>query len=284
MPGLGKNYWLMPALRAVLTSAEAKPCIYQRPLPSKKGESTVFKPLIDDLHNAYGRSGMIGIIDADAGLTSLANADYIDARGYGYVLGLKGNQPELMAEAERILYVKMVNEKPEAETPWELRNGKSIRRMLWRTDEMQGWHTSAGCWSHLRQTWLVRQETKHKNGRIEIEDRFFLSSVLWNYLKARQILAVVRGHWAVENDCFNSLDLQWREDSAPWCTQGTAIWSLGILRIMAYNMVQYLRKRRLRRKDKQGHYKDPMAWRSVFEKIVKVFEYPCESGMFAEAV
>ena len=208
----------------------------------------------------------------------------VDTRGYGYVLGLKGNQPDLMAEAERILYVNMVNEEPEAETPWELRNGKYIRRRLWRTGEMQGWYTSAGCWKHLRQTWLVRQETKHNNGKIETEDRFFISSVLWNYLKPKQILMLVRSHWGVENDCFNSLDLQWREDSATWCTQGTAVWSLGILRIMAYNMVQYLRRRRLRRKGKHGRYKDPLAWRSLFGKFVKAFEYPCESGMCTESI
>ena len=42
------------------------------------------------LNPVYGRSGMIGIIDTDAGLTSLANADCVNAHGYGYVFGLKG--------------------------------------------------------------------------------------------------------------------------------------------------------------------------------------------------
>ena len=104
-------------------------------------------------------------------------------------------------------------------------------------------------------------------------DRFFLTSVLWNYLKPQEILTLVRRHWGIENDCFNSLDMQWREDDAPWCTQGNAIWTLGVLRLMAYNFVQYLRKRRLRRKDANGQWKSPMAWRKVFKLIVNAFEY-----------
>jgi hypothetical protein len=46
---------------------------------------------------------MFEVFDFDAGLTSLANADYINHKGYGYVFGLKGNQPELHAEAKRLL-------------------------------------------------------------------------------------------------------------------------------------------------------------------------------------
>ena len=48
---------------------------------------------------------------------------------------------------------------------------------------------------------------------------------------------------------------------------------LGILRLMAYNVVQYFRKRRLRQKDKDtGGYLPPMRWRLVFKTILKVAE------------
>ena len=81
----GKNYYLMPALRAVLTSSEAKVCIDQLALPPKTGESTSFGQMVEDLHRAYGRSGMFEVIDGDAGLTSLANANAINPpfRDYG---------------------------------------------------------------------------------------------------------------------------------------------------------------------------------------------------------
>ena len=75
-----------------------------------------------------------------------------------------------------------------------------------------------------------------------------------------QILLLVRQHWAVENDCFNSLDLQWHEDAAPWCTRGTATWALGLLRLMAYNTAQLMRRRKLRPKRADGTRLPPIAW------------------------
>ncbi|MBW6496576.1 MAG: transposase [Burkholderiaceae bacterium] len=264
---LGTDYYLMPALRSTLTSAEAKLCLYQLALPPGVGESTMLPAIVEAMHQAYGRSGMIEVFDVDAGLTSLANAGLIDGRGYGYIMGLKGNQPELFAEAQALLEPMANAQPPEAETPWERRNGKRIRRRLWRTNEMAGIENSVGTWTHLRQTWLVRQETIDAAGKLENEDRYFISSLLWNYFTPSQILLVVRLHWGVENDAFNSLDLQWREDSGPWCTLGTAVWALGLLRLMAYNTVQLLRRRRLRDKNPNGSLRAPMSWRSLFKVI-----------------
>lgn len=277
------EYFLMPVLRAVLTSAEAKPGIHQMRLPPGTGESSNCREFIDILHQAYGRSGMFEVLDLDAGLTSLETADAINELGYGYVLGLKGNQPELYAEAQRLLVIEAIEQEPEAETGWELRSGKKIRRRLWRSDEMRGFVNSVGTWSHLRQTWLVRQETKHADGTVEIEDRYFISSMTWNRLSPHQILTLVRGHWGVENDGFNSLDLQWKEDNAPWVTQKQAVWVLGVLRLMAYNVVQYLRKRRLRSKNEAGVRSEPMSWRQVFKAITKVLEVVIFEGQAVEA-
>jgi len=265
--GRGKPYWLMPVLRATLTSAEARPCMLQMALPPGAGESTVCPDFVDALHQAYGKSDLIEIFDFDSGFTSLVNADHVNAHGYAYVFGLKGNQMALHDEARRLLYRKAKSEGPEAQTDWEPRNGGRIRRKLWRTREMCGYWTDAGCWGHLRQTWYVLQETEYPDGRVEREDRFFLTSLLWNRLSASQILTLVRRHWAIENDTFNSLDLQWREDSGPWCTQGQSVWCLGLLRIMAYNIVQSLRRRRLRPKNDMGAWLSPMRWRTLFEKI-----------------
>ncbi len=268
----GKPYYLMPALRATLISAKAKPCIYQLALPVGTGESSSCRAMVDGLHKAYGRSNLFEVLDFDAGLTSWHTAEHINDLGYGYVFGLKGNQHELFTQAQRLFTIKAIEEQPEAQTPWELRNATRIRRSLWRTHEMRGFDNSVGNWSHLRQTWLVRQETKSADEKIEVEDRYFISSLPWNRLKPNQILALVRGHWGVENDTFNSLDVQWREDYAPWCTKGNAIWSLGILRLMAYNIVQYLRKRSLVHKIDTGSRQSLISWRLLFKNITKVLQ------------
>ena len=165
---------------------------------------------------------MFEILDFDAGLCSLATAECVNGYGYGYVFGLKGNQPELYAEAKRLLILQANETTAEAQSDWESRNGYQMRRSLWRTGEMKGFINSTGCWNHLRQTWLVRQEKVYPGGRTEIEDRYFITSITWNRLKALQILNLVRNHWGIENNVYNSLDQQWREDSAPWCTKGNA--------------------------------------------------------------
>ena len=266
------EYFLYPALRASLTSAESRPIILQKMLPPKTGESTSFIVFVDALHAAYGRGGMFDVIDVDAGLTSLANADHVDSLDYAYIMGLKGNQTDLHEEAHRLLLPKASYEAPEAETSWERRGSSHMRRRLWRTDGMTGFENSVGKWSHLRQTWLVRQETRSADGSVTTEDRYFITSALWNYFTPEQILSMVRSHWRVENDCFNSLDLQWREDSAPWCTKENAILGLSLLRVMAYNLVQQLRRRRLRRKDENGQREAPMSWREIFKLIVLTIE------------
>ena len=277
----GESYFLMPALRATLSSAEAKPCIYQLPLPVETGESSAFPAFVSSIKQAYGHGQMVDVIDADAGMTSLKNADCVVEYGYNYVFGLKGNQTELFAEAQKLLLPLCTCTSPEIETPWELRNRKKIRRRLWRTTEMVDFENSVGKWKHLRQTWLVRQETR-VDEKIEIEDRFFITSLPSDALSPAQILLLVRNHWAVENDCFNSLDLQWREDSAPWCTHGTAVWTLGILRLLAYNTAQVLRRRRLRKKRDDGTWQEPISWRSLFKIIERALELnqeePCVTG------
>lgn len=262
----GEPYWLMPALRSVLTSAESKPHIFQYPLPPGTGESTNVRDMVDEMHRVYGRSGMIEVFDVDAGLTSLANWCHFNDLGYGVVMGLKGNQPDLFAEAQRLLIPMTKVCSPEARTPWERREGKEIRRSLWRTNELRDFTTSAGCWENLRQGWLVRQETRHSNGQVKIEDRYFLTSILWNRLSPWQILALVRAHWGIEV-ANNAMDVQWGEDNGRWCTQGRSVWVLGVLRMMVCNVAQHCRRRLLRLKDPRGGLRPPLSWRKLFKAI-----------------
>lgn len=268
----GTPYWLAMAVRATLTSAVSKPCIAQMPIPVGTNDMGSCIPFVDMLHNLYGESELFKIMDFDAGFCSLENANEVNKLGYAYIFALKENQRDLLLEAQRLLLPLAEKELFEAETNWEYRNGNWIRRRLYRTNQMIDWETSAGRWDHLRQTWLVRQETRDANRVIiSVEDRFFISSLLWNYLKPHQILTVVRGHWGIENDTFNSLDLQWREDSGAWATQGKAVWNLGIIRLMAYNIAQYLRKRHLVTKNNFGEIEKPLSWRSLFKAISDAF-------------
>jgi hypothetical protein len=69
-------------------------------------------------------------------------------------------------------------------------------------------------------------------------------------LKAEQILYVVRLHWTIENHCNWTVDVIWDEDTKAWCGQGVGIQVLGLLRLMAYNLVSLLRCRYLRTRER----------------------------------
>ncbi len=259
--GQGYEYYLARSLRAVLTSAESRPCIDQMPIGSRTNEMGDFGKFFSRLVEDYGdNNDMFEIITTDAGMTSINNATLVHNSNKAYVMALKGPQQELLLEAQRLLGSLR---KAEVETDWERYQGKSIQRRLFRTNEMAGYHG----WSHLRQVWRIEQITKSDDGKIEREQRYFLTSLPWGRLSALQCLLLIRGHWRIENDCFETLDLQWNEDSVPWCSQGIAVEVLSWFRLMAYNLLQTARRRHLRRKLPNGTIELPPAWQRIFEWV-----------------
>jgi len=283
----GKEFWYVRLLRAVLSSAAGKPCIGQRTIPGRQGEITNFPAFATWLHETYGVGGLFGIFDVDAGFLSRAIFEFVDQQlGYGLIAGLKDNQPDLIAEAQRVLEPMVRTQAPEATTPWERYRGTLMRRKLYRTAELDGWLG----WNNLRQVWLVVQETaeppkpaddeeRRKNRRrtepgddweVADERRLFVCNLPWNYLTADQILLVVRNHWSVENACFWALDVEWGEDRPAWCARGTAVITLAWLRILAYNIVQGLRKRHLLRHHPRRGGTSPWPWRSLFRLVARV--------------
>jgi hypothetical protein len=261
----GTPYWLARMLRAVLTSAEAAPCIDQMPIGAKTNEIGCVGAFFDGLMVAYGAGDLFEIVSVDAGIVSLAFAGQIHEANKAYVMAIKGNQPELLAEAKRLLDPR---QDPDAVTDWEPYKGKQIQRRLYRTAEMAGYHD----WSHLRQTWLVVQETRHPDGNVDIERRYFVTSVPSGRLSPAQILTVVRRHWGVENDCFWTLDMQWAEDSVPWCSSGRAVEVVSWLRLMAYNFLQAARRQHLRPRLPDGKRAGLAPWRRIFAWVRQAWQ------------
>jgi len=264
-------YWLPRVLRAVLTSAAAKPALDQLSIPPDTNEMGVFADFFEEQVLGYG--DLFEIVTVDAGMTSRDNANRVQAHDKGYVMALKENQPELWAEARRQL-LPLTSHPAQAETPWQRHQGKLIRRRQYRSLEMAGYHG----WTHLQQGWLVRQETRDPNdseGRITIEDRYFVTNLRKGRLGPSQILLVVRNHWGIENDCFWSLDAAFGEDTHPWATQGHAVEVLGLLRLMAYNLLQLARKRHLRPR--------PVARQADLPSWQQLFRWVCQAMPLAVA-
>jgi len=69
-------------------------------------------------------------------------------------------------------------------------------------------------------------------------------------------------HWGIENNCFGTMDLQWLEDRKLCCRQGNAPLVLGLLRLMAYNLLGWMRGRHLRSDANRA-----MTWRELFNRV-----------------
>jgi hypothetical protein len=101
-------------LLALLTSARPRLFLDQRTLVAAENEMGAFAAFWAQLLQTYGRLHLFELVTLEAGYCSLANAILIDAAGYGYVLGLKENQPELWREAQRLLLPLAASQRPEA--------------------------------------------------------------------------------------------------------------------------------------------------------------------------
>ena len=245
-------YWLFRVVNATLISAAAAVCIDQMPIPAATNDMGVFVAFYTALTHTYGRAGLFDLVSTDAGFTSVENATLIDTDGRGYWMALKGNQPELLAEARRVLLPQSWREAPEARTDWELDSSRGwIRRELWRTDELAGW----GAWPHLRQVVLVRvwQSPGCLSGKDPVqgppqilEERYHLTNLVRGRLTGVHLLALDRAHWRIENDLHGTLDIQWEEDHGRWVRRGRGLPVTALLRVLAYNLLALLRAVHLR--------------------------------------
>lgn len=244
MPQESQDFFRLHALHAVLISVASQPCIDQMLVPKETNEMGALPTFIENLVTAYGKS-FIEVVTVDAGMTSAENAQMMTDNELRYVMAVKGTQPTLLAEAERLCGWGAHKQRGyvcEAATPWEKYRGYSVRRELFRSAEIKGWDN----WESARQVWRVKQTTEKPDGTVEVENRYFVTSVPWKRLTGIQILTLIRLHWGVENGCHWTMDVVLGEDEHPWCTKGKALRMLSWLRLLAYNALRFLRHRYLR--------------------------------------
>lgn len=257
------DYYLVRAVRCVLASAEASPTIDQMPVEPQENDMSIGERFVQRLMETWGRYRLFEALSFDAGFCCERTASVVDGHGLGYIFALKESQPELLAEARRLLVPKLGSE-VEAETR-ERCKGHWVERRVVRTSDIAGYHG----WSHLRQAWLVVQTHHDDVGRVlKREERFFLTNLPVGRLDGKGILAVVRAHWRIENESNWPLDVQWQEDEGRWCTTGAAAYVLGLLRLIACNLVMHLRLRHLR-PPWAGRGWSPPPWRTVLNALAR---------------
>jgi hypothetical protein len=251
----GSSVQTFGALRAALTSSSVCPCVGQRLIGSKEGESTAFRELLPKVCGQL--SSHFHIVTGDAGLCARENAQLVTSLGRWYVFGLKGNQPYLHDIARDFGQYDL--RAPLAQTTERYR-GHTIVRELYARDVVDD---PAVFIEAAQQLWYVCQTTTDRHGGIvAVEQRYFVTSLPTGTLTRNEELALVRMHWAIENGCHWTMDVMLGEDEGHPCQASRAsIETVSWLRLIGYNAVSAWR-RLAPTKDRK-----PMAWARAMETL-----------------
>ena len=195
------------------------------------------------------------MVAADAGNCSESNARHTRGHGLHYLFSLKGNQPTLEAEAQRLLGDQQ--HALASSQDWQ-GNGLRVVRRLYLTEQIAGFE-----WDHLRTVLRVESQT-YAHGRLTAwEDRYFVSSLPSERLTPANWLRLIRLMWGVENAVHCTLDKSMREDEHPWIEsnpRGTLV--IALLRRIAYNLLALFRSVTMRAE----HTRDT-PWKTVMRWI-----------------
>ncbi len=129
-----------------------------------------------------------------------------------YVIGLKGNQGSLQAEAENFFKQAMEVTPEESGCDYsrtiEKNRGRIEERQVWSCDLDWLSDEQLKKWVGLKTMVCVKSIRTHK-GKTSQECRYYISSLESN---AEHLEKVVRAHWGVENKLHWHLDVSFGED------------------------------------------------------------------------
>jgi predicted transposase YbfD/YdcC len=166
---------------------------------------------IPELLNTLKLKGCIVTVDAMGCQTAIA--EKIQDLGGDYVLGLKGNQETLHAEAVNFFNQVMDVGADEAGCSYaktvEKDHGRIEEREVWVTSDLE-WLGSIAEWKGLKSLICV-QATRYEKGKTSVEKRYYISSLR---LEADRIGQIIRLHWGIENKLHWHLDVSFNEDKS----------------------------------------------------------------------
>lgn len=206
----------------------------QEPCVAKSNASTAFLRLLDRINLART------VVTIDAAGCQATIVQDLRAKGTDYLLAVKRSQPHLHAEVA----VAFTGTERGAFTPEVEDRCETVERNSGRTERCTGtvlgdpglceWVADLKLWPDLRS--LIRMQTHRmgRDGRRQHSVRYYISSLP---MSTGELLAIVPGHWGVENGLCRTLDVQFREDDYR-LRRGHAPAVMGILRRAALNMVR----------------------------------------------
>ena len=150
-------------------------------------------------------------VTIDAGGCHKPLAKQIIEQGGDYVIGLKGNQGNLHAEARNFFEQVIRIDPKEAYCDFfvseEKSRGRIEKREVWTCEDLE-WLPQREDWKGLSSLAAVRS-TRTIKGEVSTELRFYLSS---HSSDARRMAHAIRAHWSIENQLHWQLDVSYGED------------------------------------------------------------------------
>ena len=150
------------------------------------------------------------IVTMDALLTQRQIAQHIVAARGDYVMVVKENQPQLLEDIQTVFALApMAGERRTAAATVDLGHGRIEQRWLQTSNILAGYSD----WPGLAQVFrLERQVIRKKTGEVREEVVAGVTSLTPERADAAQLLALVRGHWSIENRSHWVRDVTFDED------------------------------------------------------------------------
>lgn len=145
------------------------------------------------------------VVTADALLTQRALADYLIGRQADYSFTVKGNQPGLERDITLLFEQRGAPDFVEVTPP---DHGRIETRRIWCSTALNAYLD----FPHVAQVFLIERESiEKKTGKQSRETALGITSQTPSQAPADQVLAINRGHWAIEST-HHIIDWNYDED------------------------------------------------------------------------
>jgi predicted transposase YbfD/YdcC len=175
----------------------------QHPVDDKSNEITVAVPLLRALV-LEGR-----VFTMDALLTQRAIAETIVQASGDYVMVVKDNQPQLLADVQAVFSDPPPGDRQPTACSLDSRHGRVERRRLTASSALVGYST----WPGLRQAFRLERTTiLKKTGETRGGVVYGVTSLDSGRADAQRLLRLARQHWRIENRSHWVRDVTFGED------------------------------------------------------------------------
>ena len=204
----------------------------QTKVAKKSNEITAVAELLKVLE----LSGAIVTLDGMGCQTKIVNQ--IVNQKADYLITLKKNQTGLYKRVDELFKVALTKNENNLissnYTVGESGHGRREKRHYYVLNNIQELVDSNQKWAKLNSAVRVESEGQLKNGKINQESRYFITSLSEN---APELAEYIRGHWGIENQLHWVLDVDFNEDDSR-IRKDNAPENLAVMRHIALNLLK----------------------------------------------